>query len=224
MEHKTYTKINTLYKRHTSGPKKGCIMIGEYSAPEFKCLRNANWLCFEKIDGTNIGIYWDGTAKEYHGKTDKANIPAGLISALDKIIDVEKLAQAFTKRDDEPLEVRIYGEGFGGNIQGNIGKGYGDFDFIVFDISINGIYLDYDVVKDICGALGLKVVPFIDEMTLDEAEAFVAAGFKSRIAKDSELFAEGLVCRPSVRLFNNKGERIITKIKTCDYRKLEARK
>lgn len=224
MEHKTYTKINTLYKRHTSGPKKGCIILGEYSAPEFKCLRKASWLCFEKIDGTNIGIYWDGATKEYHGKTDKANIPAGLISALDKIIDVEKLAQAFTKRDDESLEVRIYGEGFGGNIQGNMGKCYGDFDFIVFDISINGVYLDYEVVKSISSTIDLKVVPLIGEMTLDEAEAFVAAGFKSRIAEDPTLDAEGLVCRPSVRLFNNMGKRIITKIKTCDYRKLEARK
>ena len=60
MEHKTYTKINTLYKRYISGNKKGCIIIGDYSTPEFEYLKDARWLCFEKIDGTNIGIYWDG--------------------------------------------------------------------------------------------------------------------------------------------------------------------
>ena len=224
MEHKTYTKINTLYKRYTSGNKKDCIIIGDYSTPEFEYLKDARWLCFEKIDGTNIGIYWDGENREYHGKTDKANIPAGLISALDRIIDNGKLAHTFTKRGDEPLEVRIYGEGFGGNIQGKMGKGYGDFDFIVFDISIGGVYLDYEIVKSICDNLGLTVVPLVGEMSLAEAEEYVRKGFKSFVSKDRELDAEGLVCRPAVRLFNNKGERIITKIKTCDYRKLESKR
>ena len=29
MEPRTYTKINTLYKRHQDGPLKNCIIIGE---------------------------------------------------------------------------------------------------------------------------------------------------------------------------------------------------
>lgn len=220
MEHKTYTKINTLYKRYDSGKNKGIIKVGDYSNPEIEYLKDLKWLCFEKIDGTNIGIYWDGKTKEYHGKSDKADIPSGLISVLDKIIDIEGLANTFTPKEDKPLEVRIYGEGFGGNIQGKMGKGYGDFDFIVFDISIGGMYLDYEVAKEIVERLGLKMVPLVGVMTLSEAEEYVKNGFKSFISQDKNLDAEGLVCRPLMRLFNNKGERIITKIKTCDYRKL----
>lgn len=217
MDHKTYTKINTLYKRYTEGPKKNCIILGDYSVPEVEYLKDCKWLCFEKVDGTNISIYWDGQNKEYHGKSENAQIPAGIISHLDKIIDNNKLYEVFPN----DIEVRIYGEGFGGNIQGKIGQKYGDFNFLVFDISINGIYLSYDSVKEICDTLGLQTVPLIGEMTIAEAEEYVRKGFKSLISADKDLDAEGLVCRPKLRLFNNKQERIIVKIKTCDYHKLE---
>ena len=56
--------------------------------------------------------------------------------------------------------------------------------------------------------------------TLEEAEKMVINGFKSPIAENKELDAEGLVLRPTVQLFNRKNERIMVKIKTCDYRKL----
>lgn len=55
--HRTYTKINTLYKRYTEGPLKNQIIIGDFSRPEFKYLYNCLWDAEEKVDGTNVFWY-----------------------------------------------------------------------------------------------------------------------------------------------------------------------
>lgn len=47
-----YQKINTLYKRDMTKPKKP-IILGEYSEPEFEVLKDLKWEATEKIDGTN---------------------------------------------------------------------------------------------------------------------------------------------------------------------------
>lgn len=220
--HQTYTKINTLYKRD----EKGNIIIGDFSLPEFKYLYNNKWLAFEKVDGTNMSFYWDGHEMQIHGKSENASIPSMLMDTMKTILTEEKLSEVFPIKYDEngsevPFMVRIYGEGYGAKIQ-KCGGSYirGGNDFRVFDIKINGFWLDWDNVVDIANKLGLKTVEPFGEMTLEEAEKMVINGFKSPIAENKELDAEGLVLRPTVQLFNRKNERIMVKIKTCDYRKL----
>lgn len=222
LAHETYTKINTLYKRD----EKGNIVIGDFSLPEFKYLYNNKWLAFEKVDGTNMSFYWDGHEMQIHGKSENASIPSTLMDTMKTILTKEKLAEVFSIKYDEngkevPFMVRIYGEGYGAKIQ-KCGGSYikGGNDFRVFDIKINGFWLDWDNVVDITNQLGLKTVEPFGEMTLEEAEKMVIGGFKSPIAENKELDAEGLVLRPTVQLFNRKNERIMVKIKTCDYRKL----
>lgn len=220
--HQTYTKINTLYKRD----EKGNIIIGDFSLPEFEYLYNNKWLAFEKVDGTNMSFYWDGHEMQIHGKSENASIPSMLMDTMKTILTEEKLAEVFPIKYDEngnevPFMVRIYGEGYGAKIQ-KCGGSYirGGNDFRVFDIKINGFWLDWDNVVDITKQLGLKTVEPFGEMTLEEAEKMVINGFKSPIAENKELDAEGLVLRPIVQLFNRKNERIMVKIKTRDYRKL----
>ena len=220
--HQTYTKINTLYKRD----ERGNIIIGDFSLPEFKYLYNNKWLAFEKIDGTNMSFYWDGHEMQIHGKSENASIPSMLMDTMKTILTEEKLSEVFPIKYDEngnevPFMVRIYGEGYGAKIQ-KCGGSYirGGNDFRVFDIKINGFWLDWNNVVDITKQLGLKTVEPFGEMTLEEAEKMVISGFKSHIAENKELDAEGLVLRPIVQRFNRKNERIMVKIKTRDYRKL----
>ena len=220
--HQTYTKINTLYKRD----EKGNIIIGDFSLPEFKYLYNNKWLAFEKIDGTNMSFYWDGHEMQIHGKSENASIPSMLMDTMKTILTEEKLSEVFPIKYDEngnevPFMVRIYGEGYGAKIQ-KCGGSYirGGNDFRVFDIKINGFWLDWNNVVDITKQLGLKTVEPFGEMTLEEDKKMVINGFKSPIAENKELDAEGLVLRPTVQLFNRKNERIMVKIKTRDYRKL----
>ncbi len=220
--HKTYTKINTLYKRD----EKNNIVIGDFSRPEFWYLYNSSWSCEEKIDGTNVFTFWDGRNVEYHGKTENADIPVHLYDKMKEIFTVEKLTEIFPiKIDDmgneQPLSVRIYGEGYGAKIQKGNNYISNGCNVILFDVEINGIWLERENVEDIANRLGINICPLIGIMTLKEAEKIVSEGFKSTIAENTDYDAEGLVCKPIVPLFNRMHERVVVKIKTRDYRKLQ---
>jgi hypothetical protein len=217
--HMVYTKINTLYKRD----EKGKIMMGDFSRPEFEYLHDVKWIAYEKIDGTNMSFYWDGHDMEIHGKTENASIPPRLLEAMNAIMTPEKLAEVFPIKYDEnnfevPMRVIIYGEGYGVGIQKGGGRYAKDENrFKVFDINIDGWWLELDAVKELCDKLGLEMAPAFGELTIGEAEEIVKTGFISRTSDDTTLIAEGLVMRPKVQLFNRRGERVMVKIKYCDY-------
>lgn len=219
LKHKTYCKINTLYKRD----EKGKIMIGEFSRPEFEYLHNLPWIAYEKIDGTNMSYYWDGHTLEIHGKTENASIPNSLINKMSTMVTKEMMEKVFPLKYDEsgneiPMLIIIYGEGYGAKIQKCGGRYMSkDVNFRVFDINIDDWWLELDDVKDICNKLNLEMAVPYGELTIQEAEEMVIKGFKSTISEDETLIAEGLVLRPKVQLFNKRGERIMVKIKYCDY-------
>ena len=232
MEHRTYTKINTLYKRYQDGPLKNCIIVGEYSDPETEFLKDVPWDWYEKIDGTNVSVYWDGHDIEIHGKSENATLHPKLIEAVKAMFPAEKLQEVFPVQfmedgvTEKPLMVRIYGEGHGGNIQGKCGKAYapdGKFLFRIFDIFVNSTELKMEDVKDIAQKFGVETAPFVGTMTVTEAEELVKKGFSSFCtpAGAPAFPAEGLVGRPSIPLLTRLGRRIIVKIKTCDYQQLE---
>ncbi len=112
--------------------------------------------------------------------------------------------------------IYIYGEYYGAGIQ--VSTRYrDDNDFVVFDICQQGWWLPKDMRDDICHKLGLNQVPYLGIMSIEESEKIVRNGFKSRIAKDPTLLEEGIVWRPIVPIKNSRGNRIICKIKHCDY-------
>jgi ABC-type sugar transport system substrate-binding protein len=64
--------------------------------------------------------------------------------------------------------------------------------------------------------LQIAIVPIIGVGSLQDAIAMVKKGFKSTIAQNKNLEAEGLVMKPAVELFNRRSERVISKIKHKD--------
>ena len=60
-------------------------------------------------------------------------------------------------------------------------------------------------------------------MTIDEAIEFVKKGFKSTIAENKDYNAEGLVLKSPHGIRTRMGQRIIFKIKTCDFVKRRAK-
>lgn len=125
----------------------------------------------------------------------------------------------------EEVPVYIYGEFYGKGIQ----KCGGNYDkdnkrFSVFDICQQGWYVPIDMLKDYCAKLGLDIVPYIGEMTISEAERMVVDGFKTRVANASnpDFIEEGIVARPVIPIKDPRGNRIIVKIKHCDYAELNA--
>lgn len=127
--------------------------------------------------------------------------------------------------ETEEVPVYIYGEFFGKRIQ----KCGGSYDkdnnrFAVFDICKQGWYIPLDMLNDYCEKLGLDMAPYIGQMTIDEAEKMVMNGFKTLVPNVSnpDLIEEGIVARPVVPIKDPSGNRIIVKIKYCDYNELRA--
>ena len=76
-----YHKINTIFKRDI----KGKIITDIFSEKEFEYLANNNWIFTEKIDGTNIRLYWNDNKFEIKGRTEKSQIPKNLYENLIKL-------------------------------------------------------------------------------------------------------------------------------------------
>jgi hypothetical protein len=244
-----YQKINTIFKRDQNpGKFHNCIMPEEgFTQPEFEFLRGCKFECTEKIDGTNMSVhiipvgYTDiggafkvNYAVEYHGKTEKADTPKHLQAKMEQLFPAEKMLGAFNKNvtyenvEDAIKEVNhgkviVFGEGYGVKIQKGGNYISNDCGFILFDVTVDGMFLLRESLEDIASKLEIPIVPLIGYMTIDEAIEFVKKGFKSTIAENKDYDAEGLVLKTPMGLLNRKGERIITKIKTCDFRQLEAR-
>lgn len=194
---------------------------------------------FEETDDPHT-ITW---SVSYKGKTDNADIPKKLLSYLkteypeDKVLNalglkkvmnvddeftiakewttVTSMGRIVINTDKVPFMYTLYGEGFGAGIQSG-GYYTSENRFIGFDVKVNDLYLLRANRDDIFNKLGAPIVPFIGQFTIDEAIEFVKKGFNSRIAKDEHL-AEGLVLRTSSGLRTRRGERIMFKVKTCDW-------
>jgi hypothetical protein len=210
----TYHKINTIFKRDHDKPKNP-IIIGDWSEPEFEYLANNSWIFTEKVDGTNIRIMWDGERITIGGKTDNAQIPATLFQRLTQIFETK--VELFKEIFGEDGNVCLYGEGYGAKIQ-KVGSLYRpDQDFVLFDIKIGDWWLKRPDVEGISSKLEIDIVPIIGEGTLYEAINLVKRGIKSQWGNFE---AEGVIAVPTVSLNTRGGKRIITKIKTVDFRNL----
>jgi hypothetical protein len=208
-----YGKIETLYERDERTFK---VKVGELKNRTYSLLKTWHWT--EKVDGTNIRCIWREGKLTFGGKTDAAQIQADLVRWLYENVSVDKLRAAFPEKDGVQADVVIYGEGFGAGIQ----KGGGDYSpikkLVMFDVLIDGKWwLNYENVCDVASKLNLEVVPSFGEMTLEDATEFVRKGFKSKCAVKVNKDAEGLVGRPLETLFDKKGHRLITKLKTKDF-------
>lgn len=224
-----YQKIQTLFKRD----EKKVIIPTEFTLPEFGYLKDCKWEATEKIDGTNMRVELfpelDGNGEvsqirmQFKGRTDSAMIPAHLYDRLTALFDRECLVKYFYPEDVEDLvPITIFGEGYGAKIQkgGNYIKD--GVDFILFDVKIGKWWLSRESCEKIATDLGLKIVPLIGMMTIQEAIDYVKQGFKSTIAENRDYDAEGLVLKTPNGLLRRNGERLITKIKTVDFRKYES--
>ena len=206
---KEYHKIQTVYLRDPAMKYK-TLLEGQFANPEFEYLKNDIWVFTEKVDGTNIRVQWDGEQVSFAGKTDRADIPGRL---LEKLVELF-CPDIFLANELPPL--CLYGEGYGARIQKD-GDDYipDAVNFILFDVHIDGIWLERHNVEDIADKLMIKTVPIVGKGTLLEGIAMVKGGYESKLRKTPP---EGIVMRPQIELLNRQGKRIIAKIKMKDFR------
>jgi hypothetical protein len=279
----TYTKINTLYRRYKNLGKvelpnknwikfQNKIILGEFSDDYMEYIKDLEFDCFSKIDGTNSKIvYFPSTGECFcGGKTDNADIIGnGQKAMLDQIIERIKpiLAEMFPPDGArftpvlndknqiqyywaecgesiadinevdfkvngnfygvqlEEVPVYIYGEFYGKGIQkcgGNYSKD--EKRFAMFDVCQQGWWIPIDLLRNYSQKLGIELAPYIGRMTISEAEKMVMDGFKTRVPNvdNPDFIEEGIVARPIVPIKDPRGNRIIVKIKHCDYAELGA--
>jgi hypothetical protein len=125
----------------------------------------------------------------------------------------------------EEVPVYIYGEYFGCGIQ-KCGSRYiqNGNAFRVFDICQQGWWLPKENRDAMCKCLGLEQVPYIGHMTLADIEDMVRKGFTTQFEKaaDPTMLEEGIVARPIIPICDSRGNRIIVKVKYCDYVEYDA--
>lgn len=213
---KDYPKIQTLFKRD----KKHRIIETQITTPELEFLQNNKWECTEKVDGTNVHIIYD--QQNYSdcicvcGKTKNSILPKPLNDFLTSVFTKEKFEEVFCERLAFST-VSIFGEGYGENIQNPQRYLKGKVGFILFDVRINGLWLNRESCEDIAKKFNVPIVPIVGYKTIPEAIEMVRTGIISQVAEEDNVQAEGLVLRTPTGLLDRRGERIITKIKTKDF-------
>ena len=217
---KEYHKIETIYERDLKTKK---LLVGKYRNSIVEYLKDSKWIFTEKIDGTNIRIYYDGHKIHIAGRTDKSIIPEHLLAYLNYLFINEDMEQVFEQLFGEK-EAYIFGEGYGPKIQKD-GHKYNNIpSFVVFDIKINEVYLSYDDMITLCKQLNLDYVPVVLFGTIDEAISKVKMHNLSQLAvrnlkrQEDVAYSEGVVGRPLFELKDKMGKRIIVKIKYSDFK------
>ena len=209
-----YPKIETLFKRDEKFK-----VTDEIRLPEFENIKK--WLITEKIDGTNIRIIYTPDDKLLiRGRTDKASIPTFLLEELQNIFTVEKVKAIL----DNPIEqgLCLYGEGYGQRIQkggGNYNKGNS---FRLFDVWIDGWWLEWDSVEETAGKLAIGTVPTLGIRDIESAVNIVKNISMSVVAEEENgkfIPFEGIVARAYPTMLFRRGNPIKCKLKVKDFDK-----
>ena len=193
-----YTKIETVFERDTEGTKK--LIEGVFRSNTVAYLKDNEWIWTEKIDGTNIGVVWDGHRVSFQGRTEKAVIPKHLFKRLEELFGGDTNEEIFEQVFGNE-NVILFGEGYGNKIQ-KCGKDYLEdtVSFILFE--------------GITKTFRIDIVPIVGSGSISEAVEFVKRHPKSTIGTAD---MEGVVARPRTDLRDTYGNRVIVKIKARDF-------
>jgi len=136
-----------------------------------------------------------------------------------ELFNEEELIKLFTDLGYD--NIVVFGEAYGGKMQG-MKDTYGDkLKFIVFDVSINNTWLNVPNAEEIANKLGLEFVAYekcdTSLETLDrERDRPSRQAVRNGIEK--ERMAEGIVIRPLEEMFKKNGARVICKHKREEFR------
>jgi len=206
---KEYHKIQNIYERDIVTNK---LIEGKFREPLVEYIKDLRWIGTEKVDGTNIRIHWNGKDVTFGGRTDNAQLPSNLVTWLNNKFQTITTRNLFVTKFGEK-QVTLYGEGYGAGIQkgGTYSK---EQKFVLFDVTIDNLYLERGNVIGIAELFEIEVVPILCEGNLDELVKYVKSKPKSNWG-DFEI--EGIVARPIIEMKNRFDERIIIKIKVRDF-------
>lgn len=169
--------------------------------------------CLEKIHGTSAHISWnDGKVGFFSGGANHESF----VSIMDSVV----LSNAFAALGHD--KVIVYGEAYGGKMQGMKHTYGNDLKFAAFDVLVNNTWLKVPDAHDVAIALELEFVHYIKSFTylkaLDaERDAPSEQAFRNGMADRNDpatyKLREGIVLRPLIEVTDNRGNRIVAKHK-----------
>lgn len=208
------------------------------------------WVAREKIHGANFSLMTSDGIKVIPAKRSGEILPTEQFYGCEPVVakyseSVRKLWEALSTEMQlrgvvgDELEIQVYGEFAGRGVQKDVD--YGEKDFYVFDIRVNGKFVPDNIVAAYSTAVGLKMAPLLAYGTFDEIRALpitfdsvvnlansgaipakngVEPEFKNFMTlKDGEgeNIAEGFVMKPVAPAFMPNGERVAIKCKTTKF-------
>lgn len=223
-----YVKIHSLWKREghdfdqkkekpQASKKKHSLIVGDYARPEFANIQT--WRVSEKVDGTNVRIYFcthpDGYEVNFMGRTSEAVLQEPLLNYLKKTftsITLREIAE-----DVGTSSFVLYGEGYGPKIQA-VGKNYReDQGFILFDgINQYSKWLSRSTLKTIAEKLSIPLVPDLGIMDEKQIVEFVKSKPLSLCSITPQPI-EGIVARAEPTVYFESGVPVIFKLKCKDF-------
>lgn len=175
--------------------------------------------CFalEKIEGSsaNISFKKDAQVTFFPGCANHNQFaqlfPANIYDTFKEVF-----AEYINEQGEYP-EVTFFGEVHGGKIQG-MSKWYGpDIKFIVFDVKINGRWMNVPYAEEKTVKMGLKFVPYErGPLTIEFLDAQRDAPSKISLSEDAP--KEGIVVRAIYESNSEDGYRFIYKHKRAEFR------
>lgn len=203
-------------KRRLIVPVSSGVALDEFRDPIFYELAFAPWQYKRKLDGANLRIMWDGEQALWNGKTNSFTCGADLTDYMNKTF----LEEIFEEKFGREKKVYLFGEQMGKKVQNNE-LGLKGTEFILYDVNIGGFWLSPENIREIATYFNLKTC--YDFMPQGEyVEDLVT--LIQEVANGEFEDWEGIVATPLIECRNQKGNRVIVKIKNSDYPKLLEKK
>lgn len=235
-----FKKYSSLTNHYEGKFINGVIMNG---------LTGGVWVAREKIHGANFSfITDDGNTVTPAKRTDVVK-PAEDFYGCSAVVakyspGIRKMWETLKKTGTyDDLVIQVYGEFAGRGVQKDVD--YGEKDFYVFDIRVNGEFLPDNLCSLISRSHGLKMAPLLGYGTFEEIKELpitfesVVNKANSGIGSDNTVYgefvypimeveegniAEGFVMKPVSPAFMPNGERVAIKCKTTKFTEKKAKK
>ena len=189
----------------------GYLHIGNlYKAQDILLFKRC--YAMEKIHGTSAHVqYKDGMLTYFSGGGKHAVF-------MELFAPHDDFKEKFVARGY--YDITIYGEFYGGSLQG-MKATYGDKQrFVAFDVRIVDSWLSVPKAAAVLEALGIEMVHWVEiptDMEAIDAQRDMPSAQAIRNGCGNDKKAEGVVLRPLIELTDNRGDRIIVKHKRADF-------
>jgi len=167
----------------------------------------------EKIHGSSAHIGWkDGKVSFFAGGCKHESFVA--------LFNQDALAEGFRNNIGEDPCV-IFGEAYGGKMQG-MSATYGkELKFIAFEVQIGESWLAVPQAEDVAKKLGIEFVHYVKistDLTAIDAQRDADSVQAVRNGIGAGKMREGIVLRPLIEVKKNNGQRIISKHKRDEFK------